>query len=161
MCCTTYQLQVKQAVLHHDTREAPSSMQPRDVTTDTCCALSLLAISLSAKCYLIVFHRRTERSGVRLDKQLVSPPVKFPTFYGTSSFIMVSACPCPASDQSSPCPPCFSNVHFNVILHPCPWPSKPSLSPPKALLTHTCYMPAHLFLLVSVIRIIFAEEYES
>jgi hypothetical protein len=42
-----------------------------------------------------------------------------------------------------------------------PWPSKRSLSPPKAFLTHTCHIPARLFLLESIIRIIFAEEYRS
>jgi len=72
-----------------------------------------------AACYLIMFHHRTERSGVRLDNQLVSPPVKFPTFYGTSSFIVVTTCPCPASDQFSPCPPYSLKTHFNIILHPC------------------------------------------
>jgi len=42
-----------------------------------------------------------------------------------------------------------------------PWPSKRPLSPLKALLTHGCHIPARLFLLDSIIRIIFAEEYRS
>jgi hypothetical protein len=57
-----------------------------------CCALSQ-PISLSTAGYLIVVYHHAERGAVRLDNQLISPLLKFPTYYGTRSFIAVSLVP--------------------------------------------------------------------
>ena len=87
-------------------------------------------------------------------------------------FQVPAACPCPEPDQSSPSPPppipppedpsyCYPPICAWVF----PVVSLPQVSHQNPVftshLTHTCYMPAHLILLVLITRIIFGEEYKA
>ena len=104
----------------------------------------------------------TPYSKVLLEKQTSSQLVKkFPAFYGTRMLITAvqvpGTCPYPEPVQSSPRRQSyFLKIHLNIVLSSTPMSPKSSLSSGfphqnplrTSLLSHTCYMPHQLVLLL-------------